>query len=69
MPPNDAMSWCGAIRMHVDRSHARTQRNGGDPDMRMNWLGFRCARDVEDGELDIQRARNVEAQTTAKPIP
>ncbi len=24
------------------------QRNGGDPDMKMNWLGFRCARDVKE---------------------
>jgi iron(II)-dependent oxidoreductase len=24
------------------------QRNGGDPNMKMNWLGFRCARSVQD---------------------
>jgi formylglycine-generating enzyme required for sulfatase activity len=24
------------------------QRNGADPTTRMNWLGFRCARDVAD---------------------
>ncbi len=23
------------------------QRNGGDPDTKMNWLGFRCARDAQ----------------------
>jgi formylglycine-generating enzyme required for sulfatase activity len=25
------------------------QRNGSDPSTRMNWLGFRCARDARDG--------------------
>lgn len=25
-----------------------TQRNGTDPQTSMNWLGFRCARDVQD---------------------
>lgn len=26
------------------------QRNGTDPVTKMNWIGFRCARDVKDGE-------------------
>jgi iron(II)-dependent oxidoreductase len=25
------------------------QRNGTDPNTKMNWIGFRCARDVQDG--------------------
>ena len=45
------------------------QRNGTDPKTRMNWLGFRCARDAQDGESDIRQASNVQAQTPAKPIP
>jgi iron(II)-dependent oxidoreductase len=24
------------------------QRNGTDPNTKMNWLGFRCARDAKD---------------------
>ena len=24
------------------------QRNGTDPNTKMNWMGFRCARDVKD---------------------
>lgn len=26
------------------------QRNGTDPNTKMNWIGFRCARDVKDGD-------------------
>ncbi len=36
-----------------------SQRNGTDPKTSMNWLGFRCARDVKDGD--------VPAQTTVNP--
>jgi iron(II)-dependent oxidoreductase len=25
------------------------QRNGTDPNTKMNWMGFRCARDVKEG--------------------
>jgi formylglycine-generating enzyme required for sulfatase activity len=25
------------------------QRNGTDPNTKMNWMGFRCARDVNEG--------------------
>jgi len=25
-----------------------TQRNGTDPSSKMDWLGFRCARDVKE---------------------
>ncbi|MCH6557268.1 MAG: SUMF1/EgtB/PvdO family nonheme iron enzyme [Nitrospirae bacterium] len=45
------------------------QRNGADPDTRMNWLGFRCARDSPDAEPDSQRGRPVQAETIVQPIP
>lgn len=45
------------------------QRNGADPDPRMNWLGFRCARDSPDAEPDSQRGRPVQAETIVQPIP
>ena len=32
------------------------QRNGTDPDTKMNWLGFRCARDVKDAPGQSQPA-------------
>ena len=31
------------------------QRNGTDPETKMNWLGFRCARDVNEG-TEVQKA-------------
>ena len=33
------------------------QRNGTDPNTKMNWLGFRCARDVKDPSEPAQPAR------------
>lgn len=45
------------------------QRNGADPDTRMNWLGFRCARDVVDGDLDSQRGKAVRSEAIIEPIP
>ena len=44
------------------------QRNGTDPDTRMNWLGFRCARDITDGKLDAQTGEAMGARTLAGPI-
>jgi iron(II)-dependent oxidoreductase len=31
-------------------------RNGTDPKTKMNWLGFRCARDVQDAQAHSQPA-------------
>ncbi len=50
------------------------QRNGTDPKTRMNWLGFRCARDASmkepsNGGLDSHKATNVQVETVAEPIP
>ena len=44
------------------------QRNGTDPDTRMNWLGFRCARDITDGTLEAQTGEAMGARTLAGPI-
>lgn len=46
-----------------------TQRNGTDPKARMNWLGFRCARDAADNGLDIQRASHIQDEPTPKQMP
>lgn len=35
-----------------------SQRNGTDPKTSMNWLGFRCARDVKDGDAPAQTTVN-----------
>jgi iron(II)-dependent oxidoreductase len=39
-----------------------SQRNGTDPKTSMNWMGFRCARDVKDGGSEA-----TPAQTTVTP--
>lgn len=39
-----------------------SQRNGTDPKTSMNWMGFRCARDVKDGGSEA-----TPAQTTVAP--
>ena len=33
------------------------QRNGTDPNTKMNWLGFRCARDVKDAQVQSTTLR------------
>ena len=32
-----------------------SQRNGTDPKTSMNWMGFRCARDVKDGDAPAEK--------------
>lgn len=41
-----------------------SQRNGTDPKTSMNWMGFRCARDVQDGGDALE---SKPAQTTITP--
>ncbi len=47
------------------------QRNGTDPETRMNWLGFRCAKDVDidGGEPDVRQASNLGEDTLTKSQP
>lgn len=40
-----------------------SQRNGTDPKTSMNWMGFRCARDVKDGDAPEAKP----AQTNVNP--
>ena len=42
----EGFSGRGMGRQYAFRAPA--QRNGADPKTKMNWLGFRCARDVKD---------------------
>lgn len=37
-------------------------RNGADPNTKMNWLGFRCARDVQDAPRQV-------SQVVSEPTP
>jgi iron(II)-dependent oxidoreductase len=32
-----------------------TQRNGTDPNTKMNWMGFRCARDAKEATMNAER--------------
>ena len=41
------------------------QRNGADPNTKMNWLGFRCARDAKESGP----SQDVKPQSTRAPIP
>jgi iron(II)-dependent oxidoreductase len=31
------------------------QRNGTDPNTKMNWMGFRCARDAKEATMNVER--------------
>lgn len=46
------------------------QRNGADPETRRNWLGFRCAKDVEgEGAPTVRTAGSDPGQVVASPAP
>ncbi len=44
------------------------QRNGADPETRMNWLGFRCAKNIAVAAA-VRRADNGRGQAVISPAP
>src|SRR5947199_9043572 len=45
------------------------QRNGADPNTKMNWLGFRCARDVAQPATPIAAEANTPGSIQSQQAP